>query len=314
MKGAHEQNKHNNAKNSSKQIADHKTKPKYNEAQQTPSGHSLVNMGVLQNQDFETIGNLLNFTALFVNLLLTSGAMLGIPQGLYDENWQKVGFCVDFRDDRRIDTEILCFAALVSGTIALVIFRQNPATSDIKDPLLHHRLNSSVLANLSHGFGHLLVKYAGGMVPALEFTFDIAAMAWVLNLVVFFTTVFRAVMFRVSLLQATVMAVCAIVLQKILEVPPELSFTYSQSFIFAAGFVDQICLPSALKRSVTYFYNSVYFFPIYILHVIEFTSCSGLVKYGGHALYDSYLAISPFLFYYTVQQYQSRQTSHIKAS
>lgn len=270
----------------------------------------------LSSKTFEWMGDRLNALAFIINLVMTSAAMLRVPKGAYDESWLKVGFCVDQREDRTMDTGILCFVTLTLGAVGLFFFYQKKKLSMTNNKLLQHRMEGTIFSNLSHGFGHLFLQYTDGMVPPLEFSFQLHAMAWILVLIFFFFGVFRAVTVSVSNKQAFMMAVTAILVQKILDVPPELSFTYSQAVIFAALFIDQLLLPSRDKQGFTYLANALYFFPLFGFYYLESTRCSTLVKYRGlpgHALYDFYLAAAPFLFYYAIQHHEgSRNISKVK--
>ena len=120
----------------------------------------------------------------------------------------------------------------------------------------------------------------------------------------------------VSLL--TVLSILIIAAQYCLNVPANMSFTYSQSVIFAAGALDQLFLLPKEEKFVdggwTYFVHAASYLPLYLFYAIEMTSCSTtLASFGGdHSLYDGYIALLPFMLYYGLPRYIDQSQANEK--
>jgi len=83
-----------------------------------------------------------------------------------------------------------------------------------------------------------------------------------------------------------------------LDVPPNLAFTYSQAVILSAGSFDQLIRRDEYAKS-----GYLYFaYALYILYAMEMFICQNsiLANLGGHFVYDLYLSIAPFVLYYVI--------------
>ena len=94
-----------------------------------------------------------------------------------------------------------------------------------------------------------------------------------------------------------------------LNVPANLSFTYSQSVILVAGALDQLLLLPFEEKLVdggwTYCVHATSYVPLLVLYAIEMTTCSTtfLSVGGDHSWYDGYLALLPFVLYHMLPRY-----------
>jgi hypothetical protein len=170
------------------------------------------------------------------------------------------------------------------------------------DRQLETRLLSSIVANASHGFGHLFLLALGGPPPAMELSWKLEAMAYWLVLLCFWTGVLKNLLPNAlpTYKRAVILSVAVLFVQYILSVPPELAFTYSQSVILFGGSLDQ--LATSHKKNFTYLAISASMLPLFVFYAMEMTACQRWAV-PGHALYDYYLAAQPFLLHAVVVQW-----------
>lgn len=247
------------------------------------------------------IGDTINYVAILFIAVATASAMLDTPK-IFDPLWKKVGFCVSDDPNRSIDTEILCALFLTTSGISLYFFAQSRPKGG--DELAQMRLQSGAFSNVAHGVGHLFVYYAGGPPPAVEFKWDPMAIANIVMLFFFFAATLRTLMQVAGKHVPILLAIATIVCQAILKVPPELSFTYSQSVILLSGIVDQLLLDNK-RKGFSYVLIALQYVPTLVLYGFESLQCQKLASFGGHAIYDFYLSVVPFALYYAVASYDA---------
>lgn len=247
---------------------------------------------------YRGLGDATNILSIVVNLALTIGVMTGSSLVGYDKQWLQRGFCV--RQDHPVATESLCFLFLVGAAIAAQLYLQGKKMN----PQLDSKIKGAIFSNLAHGGGHLFLYLIGGQVPKVDFTLSPEGIGYVFVLLFFWTGTLKAVMISVSTAQSLALAVAAIGLQYLLDVPAELSFTYTQSLLLMAGSLDQLNLPRD-EKSFTYLLVAASYLPLFAFFITESTQCSEFfADWGGHALYDLYLAMLPFGLYFTVSQHE----------
>ena len=303
---------------------------------------------------YRTLGDVVNYAFLVLNVVITSIAMLGLPDAsAYDSWWTENGFCVnqappDPATGRRLhlhlDTEILCCLVLVTSAIVTHLFLQKSkstktsplnSSSSSNQQLLLLRMQGGVLANAAHGLGHLFVYYSPGPPPAISLHWkdDPMALANIIMLLCFWVGVLRAVVLSISHYGTAVMlAVAILTAQYLLNVPPNLSFTFSQSVIFLAGSIDQLILVRQRQQrqqqptrkpqqqsskgeddNFCYALIALSFLPNMFLYALEMTYCTKiLAPIGGHAIYDTYLSVQPFLLYFAVQLHETNTARKLK--
>uniref|UniRef100_A0A7S4W9K2 Uncharacterized protein n=1 Tax=Ditylum brightwellii TaxID=49249 RepID=A0A7S4W9K2_9STRA len=252
---------------------------------------------------YRVIGDSMNYIGIACNLLLTSAAMTKWPNAaLYDEWFNQNGYCVNFDPQRRIDTSITASLVLIISAVGTYFFKE--AKKSTMNPVLRKRVESSIFANFAHGFGHLFLYYLGGPPPPVNFSLTMEGLGWALTLFAFWFGTLNTLMSSASSKIAIILAVTAIGLQEFLGVPPELSFTYSQTFILLSIAVDQLIQPLE-RKGFTYMVMAFSYVPLLVLFVLEGTTCSNFLAHiGGHALYDSYLSLMPFALYYIVRHHE----------
>ena len=99
------------------------------------------------------------------------------------------------------------------------------------------------------------------------------------------------------------MSAAVLIIQYMLDVPPNLAFTYSQAVILSAGSFDQLIRRDEYAKSgCLYFAYALYHLPLQILYAMEMFICQNsiLANLGGHFVYDLYLSIIPFVLYYVI--------------
>jgi len=269
-------------------------------------------------RSYRHIGDVLNYSSIALNLGMTAMAMLGLPsRSAYDSWWTANGFCVNEADSRSFDTEVLCCLVLVTSAVTTQLFLnqllKNKSNQSSLDPQLQSKLEGSVLANAAHGIGHLFVYFSPGPPPPILLEKDPLAVANIVMLICFWVGVLRAVVLSIPNNSAAFfLAVIILTAQYLLKVPPNFSFTYSQSIILLAGSADQLFLPRERRGSFVYALIAATYLPTLFLYGLEMTQCSGiLAPIGGHGVYDTYLACLPFFLYFAVKQHEGykRKTS-----
>ena len=251
------------------------------------------------------------------------------------------------------DTEVICCMLLVASAVASYFLIQHSkymadektnetmlvsSTEKYHRPkmnrLLEMKLESGVMANAAHGLGHLFVYFSPGPPPPVGI--DVDDVFWsVANLVMllgFWVGVIRSTVLSLKLdyKLALSAAVAVLAVQALLQVPPNLSFTYSQSVIFIVSSIDQFIMARRRRRcrdrrknghshpktitshddydddhdddddddELWYFIISLSFLPLMMLFPLEAFQCtSTLAAWGGHSVYDAYLSSLPFLLY-----------------
>ena len=172
------------------------------------------------------------------------------------------------------------------------------------DPLLISRLKSGVFANGAHGFGHIFMYLMGGNTGTyIKLSLDPLAVANICMLSMFWIGTLRSVVANLKTTHATVMSAAVLIIQYMLDVPPNLAFTYSQAVILSAGSFDQLIRRDEYAKSgCLYFAYALYHLPLQILYAMEMFICqdSILANLGGHFVYDLYLSIIPFVLYYVI--------------
>lgn len=154
-----------------------------------------------------------------------------------------------------------------------------------------------------HGFGHLFLLALGGPPPAIELSFNAAAIGYLVVLLCFWIGVLNVYVTSLPMTGVISMAFAILTAQYILDVPGELSFTFTQSVILTVGAIDQLLLR---EKGFTYFIVAASQLPLFVFFFFEMTQCSSvLALMGGHTLYDTYLAILPFCQYYIVTSYET---------
>jgi hypothetical protein len=175
-------------------------------------------------------------------------------------------------------------------------------------------MNGSIFANAAHGGGHLFLFLLGGPPPALELEPTPAAIGNLIMLVCFWYGVLKNIVVSFSSRAALIASVVVLTIQYLLDVPGKLSFTFSQSVILFAGALDQLLLK---EKGFTYLASATTYFPILFLCAVEMTNCQNLLApyFGGHGVYDFYLAVLPFLHYGVVRAYDdSHRASKLKST
>jgi hypothetical protein len=248
---------------------------------------------------YRSFGDAMNYAGIITNILVTSAAMTGTPAGAYDAWWLGHGFCVNQNSDRAIDTEVLCFVVLAGSSVLLYVFNEQTT-----NPQLQAKMSAGIFANFAHGFGHLFLFLLGSAPPPMEFAMTPAAIGNIVMLFCFWVGVLKAVVISLNNNHAAIAATVVLATQHILNVPPGLAFTYSQSVILLAGAFDQLRIPKK-EKGFTYLAVATSYVPLFVLYVIEMTHCTDvLASFGGHAVYDTYLAIMPFLLFYSVRYHE----------
>ena len=159
---------------------------------------------------------------------------------------------------------------------------------------------ASIFGNFAHGFGHMFI----GTPPALELSLEPAALANILMLMMFWVGTLRAWL-DLPTNNAAAASVAVLGIQWMRGVPPELSFTYSQSILLLATSLNQLRRKNNYLSggdSFLFFVFALYQLPLFQLYYLKMFSCSDsfLSKLGGHAVEDAYLAIAPVGIYYAV--------------
>ena len=188
----------------------------------------------ITDKEFIYAGQIAHYVALLLNVVLTSVAMIGLPnRSAYDSWWTSDGFCVI--EGNEVPTEILCFFSLTASAVSMYFFSGHHDTH-LKEssPLLLQRMKASTFGNFAHGFGHMFLWFMGKS-PPLELSLQPAALANILMLMMFWVGTLRK-----TTNNAAAAAVAVLGIQWMLGVPPELAFTYSQSIILLATSLDQL--------------------------------------------------------------------------
>lgn len=246
-----------------------------------------------------------HYLSLFLNISMTSVAMLGWPdRAAYDPWWTSNGFCIVDDGATAIPTEWLCFFSLLSSAIAAFVLAKNSKKPKDANPLLVERLQSVTFANAAHGFGHAFIWFMGAEGSTIELSLRPAAVANLIMLLSFWVGTLSVIV-RLSTNHAAMMSIVVLTAQYLLRVPPELAFTYSQSIILLAGSFDQLRRKEeyySANNSFLFFAASLYNLPLFTLYYFEMFSCSNsfFAHFGGHTVYDSYLALAPFALHFAV--------------
>lgn len=297
---------------------------------------------------YRTVGDIVHYAFIGLTVWLTTAVMLAAAsddQGSFDPLWITKGFCVTprhhnsnnanvrggFLSTLSLDTEIVCCLLLVASALANHYFfcyewssssstKPTKSTAGSLNPLLEMRLKSGVFANAAHGLGHLFVYLSPGPPPALSLDlWDAMAIGNIVMLLAFWVVALSIQDYWTALYMATVILSA----QCILDVPPYLSFTYSQSVIFLIASIDQLVLANSREKQQAknshnnddnddtdfiYAVIAVTFLPLMALFPLEYAYCTDvLAPWGGHAVYDAYLSALPFILYFTTEALVSLQ-------
>lgn len=267
----------------------------------------------LTDKQYIFAGEIAHYLSLALNITLTATAMLGLPsKSTYDSWWTSHGFCV-IEENATIPTELLCGFLLTSSAALIAVFLsksngngRKSLLDDDSNPLLTERLRSSVFALAAHGLGHAFGWFVGMSAPPIELSLEPAAVANILMLTMFWVGVLRNVV-GLPTNHAAAMTFVVLVAQYMLSVPSELAFTYSQSIILLMGSLEQLRRKDDYLKTKgghgarLFFVYSLQLLPLFFLFPLEMFLCkSHLSGLGGHAIYDLYLSIAPFMIYYAV--------------
>jgi len=191
-------------------------------------------MNRLTDQQYIAAGEIIHYLAILINTILTSYTLLlaiaNKPNtfAYYDLWWTSYGFCVV----DTLPTELLCFLSLTASAIGQFILCNRLQSGGIYvDPLLISRLESAVFANAAHGFGHIFMYLMGGNTGTyIELSLDPLAVTNICMLSMFWIGTLRSVA-NLKTTHATLMSTAVLTIQYMLDVPPNLAFTYSQAVI-----------------------------------------------------------------------------------
>lgn len=260
-------------------------------------------------------GEIVLYLSLAINVTLTTIAMLGLPsRSAFDTWWTTFGFCVVDDANFFLPTGILCYLSLTASAIVAYFLSSTKRFGDDDDkekrslkeinPMLGEFMSSVTFGHAAHGFGHIFIWFMGDVTPPIELSLDPAALANIAMLMLFWVGTLRNVV-GLSINHATSMSVAVLIAQYLLRVPPELSFAYSQSVILFSSSLNQLRRRKDYldgNNGFLFLAYSLYQLPLYVLFYTEMFSCSTsfLSKVGGHAVYDLYLALAPFVLCYAV--------------
>ncbi|KAL7553686.1 hypothetical protein ACHAWF_017954 [Thalassiosira exigua] len=298
------------------------------EAPSYPGGppQATMTMGWMKNMTLKSFADKELITAgvsthclvIFINITLTTMAMLGWPsRSSYDPWWTSSGFCVvdDAHRLLGLPTELLCYLSLTTSALASFGLSKRRSEKMQSNPMLAEFLQTGVFANAAHGFGHAFLWFMGEAAPPLKMTLKMADVANILMLMGFWVGTLRNVV-GLTTNHATFMAIAVLGVQYILNVPPELACTYSQSVILLGGSLNQLKRRDDFLKSgngLLFLATSLYYLPIFALFSLEMFTCSTnvlLSKLGGHVVYDLYLSLVPFILYYVVANEGGYGQSH----
>ena len=259
----------------------------------TKTTSSTSNTSAFLGDTFACVGLLLN-----VGL---TGIILLSPEATTDDWWRRVGFCVDYREERIVDTEVLCAIVLCASAIvaSLWYYPQYSVTKTTKpkSQLLHDRIVGGIFSNLSHGLGHLFVYALDGPPPPVDISWSVSGLGYCVVLLFFFMGAFCATVPSIPYPIAAILAVVVIFVQYLINVPPELAFTYSQSAILLASSIGLLLSSKEIKGDEASHYPWVCasLLPLFGFFALESTQCQSIMVeyFGGHVLYDLYLAALP---------------------
>lgn len=251
--------------------------------------------------DHAVLGSAFAIAGILLNVSTTMAVMTNFPSSdFYDEWWKRIGFCVNFNENRHYDTEVACaFVLCTSSVVSFAIYR---TMRESLNNFVQDRLTGGIFGNMAHGLGHIFVYCLKGPPPAVKVTWAVDGLAYCIVLVVFFAGSFRATVPWLQYQQAFAIAIVVIATQIALDVPQELAFTYSQSAIILASSIGMLFIPQN-RKGIDYSIASASLLPLFIFFSLESTTCKrGLAAYGGHFLYDLYLSLLPFITIYLTEK------------
>lgn len=283
-------------------------------------------------------GKFLHGLSLILNIAVTAAVMLEwsppptTTTYYYDTLWKQQGYCnVDFAGTSSV---MCCAIVLMTSGLGLGVWatklspgdddsdavcaafqeknnntkqqQQQPSNKSLTTATkaaLQRQLQMVSFANLAHGFGHLVLHFLpGNAVPPIElFVWRADAIAYIVVLAIFWPPVLMQVMPNItSVKTAILLSIVVLAVQVVLDVPPHLSFTYSQSVILFCQSLYQCLLRPKIRaqydEAMTYLAFALYYLPLFPLMWLETTQCQHLLaQYGGHFVYDAYLAVVPFV-------------------
>ena len=254
--------------------------------------------------DAIAIGNSAHILAIALNIVVSAAVILGLPsKETFDDTWRERGQCLV--NHGPIDTTTICCIFLCSSAVGLFQLSKK-LSKDKNNKQLASRLQKMGESNLSHGLGHEFVHFYGS-IPRVELSLRPDALGYLLVLLTFWPTTLRAVASRLSTLKIVLATMLVVGLQAAIDIEPHLQFSFTQAIILLFQSVDQLTLAKEKKSELPFSYLifAVYHLPLFAFMWLEVTHCSGhLAAFGGHAIYDFYLSIGPFVMANLVKKYE----------
>eukprot|EP00563_Minutocellus_polymorphus_P017960 CAMPEP_0197715692 /NCGR_PEP_ID=MMETSP1434-20131217/800_1 /TAXON_ID=265543 /ORGANISM="Minutocellus polymorphus, Strain CCMP3303" /LENGTH=283 /DNA_ID=CAMNT_0043299885 /DNA_START=42 /DNA_END=893 /DNA_ORIENTATION=+ len=254
------------------------------------------------------IGNGAHILAIALNVLVTSAVILQLPsKEIFDETWREQGQCLVSHGP--IDTTTICGIMLCSSALGLFLLSKKLSkngANNKNNEQLASRLQKMGESNLSHGLGHEFIHFYGS-IPRVEISLRPDALGYLLVLLVFWPTTLRALVSRFSTRSIVLATILIVGFQAAIDIEPHLQFSFTQAIILMLQSLDQLTLPKQKKSELplSYLIFAVYHLPLFAFMWLEVTRCSEWVAaFGGHAIYDFYLSIGPFVMANVLQKYE----------
>ena len=207
---------------------------------------------------------------------------------IFDTNWLRNGFCVSNQESSWLNSHVLSFYAnaVLAAMIAYLSFIQPKDASVVQKQLL----SGAIMGVLGHGLAHLHL----GMSPTgmVDMRFQSDDLIPTVVSLFGFTSIFKGAMPLASMQKLIINALIATAGFTILDVEPTLNFVYGQAVIFLSITTHMLSLPAEHKETSTYMLLPYLNLLVLAVGVVESTACeSFLESFGGHAVYDSTIAL-----------------------
>ena len=241
----------------------------------------------------ETIGNVGLVLLLVLTFAVTYCMLYQLPSSDYfDESWSSNGFCVSNPDSKWTNSHSLSFYAdtFLALCIAYLYHTQPKSAPKLQSEML----KGAIMGVFGHGLGHLnLGMDARGMDLRFRPSEDISSS--VINTVVSvgaFGAIFKGTLPLSSAGRLAAAAVIATAGFAVLDIFPKMNFVYAQAVIYIFSSLHLLTISSKDKAAAIFAMFGYAQLPVLIIGGLESTACiSFLRKYGGHAIYDSSIAL-----------------------
>ena len=247
---------------------------------------------------FFLIGSLGNILLLTGTIISSSILFFKLPnKASFDKSWLKVGFCVSNPDTKWDNSHawsfyVDCFFSLI---LAYIYCKYGRGKDKKLSTFCASMIFGNIFGTLGHGIGHLLLsRYPHGLDLLWHSDAPLKSIFNQIILFITFTSLSNGAQPSASKKTVLIVGVSMCALYNVCQVPPTLTFTYTQAciYILSASW-NLFFLDTKHKENMLFMLTNMTQLPVLVIGLMEAFACESFLKaLGGHAWYDGAIAFS----------------------